>query len=124
MSKRTAIPTFGDVRWTPRARPLLAVLVFGLALAVTACGSGTPIGGTASPHATPTPTPIPSPATTLRIIPSPNPPSPQTTGLVAVSALTPADAWAVGGTYTDCFRWQPLIERLDGVTWHIVPSPG
>jgi len=44
MSKRTAIPTFGDVRWTPRARPLLAVLVFGLALAVTACGSGTPIG--------------------------------------------------------------------------------
>jgi len=112
----------------PRARPLLAALVFGLALAVTPCGSGTPIGGTASPHATPTqtptPTPIPSPATTWRIIPSPNPPSPPTSGLVAVSALTPADAWAVGGTYTGCCRWRPLIEHWDGATWHIVSSPG
>jgi len=112
----------------PRARPLLAALVFGLALAVTPCGSGTPIGGTASPHATPTqtptPTPIPSPATTWRIIPSPNPPSPPTSGLVAVSALTPADAWAVGGTYTGCCRWRSLIEHWDGATWHIVSSPG
>jgi hypothetical protein len=92
------------------------------------------IGDTASPHATPTPhvtptqtrtpTPIPSPATTWRIIPSPNPTSSPSSGLVAVSALTPADVWAVGGTYTDCCRWQPLIERWDGVTWHIVPSPG
>jgi hypothetical protein len=60
MSARIAAPSHGDVRWTPRVRHLVAALALGLALAVTACGNGTPIGGTAAPPAsTATPSPVP-----------------------------------------------------------------
>jgi len=130
MYQHTAPPRHGDVWWTPRARPLVAALVLGLALAVTACGSGTPIGSASAPHATPpptqTPTPVPSLAPTWRIIPSltsPNPTRRPNSQLAAVSALAPTDAWAVGFTYADGDSAQPLIERWDGATWHVVPSP-
>jgi hypothetical protein len=66
MLERIATPSHGDVRWSPRARPLVAALVLGLALALamTACGSGPPIRGASAPHATATPasTATPSPA--------------------------------------------------------------
>ena len=132
MSARIAAPTHGDVRWAPRARPLVAALVLALALAVTACGSGTPVGGAsalrhAPPHATatatPTQAPTPVPCTTWQIIPSPNPPSLPNSRLVAVSALAPADTWAVGGTYVFDDLAQTLIERWDGTAWRVVPSP-
>ncbi len=132
MFQRTATTSQGVVRWTPRARHLVVALVIGLALAVTACGSGTQIGGTATPHATATPTqtptqtPTPVPSRTWRIIPSPTSPNPTSlpnSQLAAVSALAPTDAWAVGFTYADGGSVRTLIERWDGATWQVVPSP-
>ena len=52
--------------------------MLGLALAVTACGRGTPIGSASAPHATATPastaTPSPPPQPTATATPSPAPP--------------------------------------------------
>ncbi len=74
MYQHTAPPRHGDVRWTPRARQLVAALVLALALTVTACGSGTP-QATATRHATPPPastaTPSPVPAGQVREFPLP-----------------------------------------------------
>jgi hypothetical protein len=89
---------------------------------VTACGSGTQIGGTATP--TQTPTPVPS--RTWRIILSPTSPNPTSlpnSQMAAVNALAPPDAWAVGFTYADGGSGRTLIERWDGATWHVVSSP-
>jgi hypothetical protein len=43
--------------------------------------------------------------------------------LQGVDVLTPSDVWAVGYTYSSNGGSTPLIERWDGTSWSIVPSP-
>ena len=43
--------------------------------------------------------------------------------LVAVSADSPTDAWAVGWTSPSQAFEEPLAEHWDGVSWTIVPTP-
>ena len=45
-------------------------------------------------------------------------------GLYAVTAISGADAWAVGDLYNQALGdQQTLIEHWDGIRWQIVPSP-
>jgi putative pyrroloquinoline-quinone binding quinoprotein len=97
----------------------MAAVVLALALAVTACGGGTPIGSASAPHATPpptqTPTPVPSLATTWRIIPSPNPPSLPNSRLVAGTPLA-AGGLVYVGSITGVVT---ALDAADGrVRWH------
>ena len=43
--------------------------------------------------------------------------------LLAVSMPTAGKAWAVGYYVNGMFQQQTLVERLDGSTWSVVPSP-
>ena len=105
-------------------------LLIGLALAVTACGTSTGGGG----HPTPTPKPptattTPVPFAPWRIVPSPNVehpvPFPSINGLNAVSALSPTDAWTVGGTFAGApGPSASLIERWNGTAWKLVANQG
>jgi hypothetical protein len=44
-------------------------------------------------------------------------PLPQYGWLSSVAALSPTDAWAVGGTLVSVF-WDPIVIRWDGTNWH------
>jgi hypothetical protein len=103
----------------------LAGMVAGIALlALAACGS------TSSAAATPVPKPTANPASApapWRIVSSPNVeyPVPSVNGLNAMSAISPSDAWAVGGTFAGApGPAASLIERWDGTTWRLVDNPG
>jgi hypothetical protein len=54
-------------------------------------------------------------------------PSPDGAGndnvLNGVSVLSPSEAWAVGSTLDASFSGRTLVERWDGTSWNIVPSP-
>ena len=64
--------------------------------------------------------------TSWRIIPSPNSAALPDNNLLAVSALSPTAAWAVGVSYSaDDPNWESsraLIERWNGSAWHIVAT--
>ncbi|HEX6817990.1 MAG TPA: hypothetical protein VF120_06405 [Ktedonobacterales bacterium] len=119
----------GDPRRRRRHRVGIALLI-GLALAVAACGTSTGGGG----HPTPTPKPptataTPAPFAPWRIVSSPNVehpvPFPSINGLNAVSALSPTDAWAVGGTFAGApGPSASLIERWNGTAWQLVATSG
>ncbi len=59
---------------------------------------------------------------TWSIVTSPNTVS-QTNYLNGVACASATDCWAVGGYYTDSGDTQTLVERSDGNSWSIVPSP-
>lgn len=107
-----------------RSRRLFMALLVGLALVVAACGVGPQTG--AGPTATPKPTatPAPVPCATWRIVSSPNSTQYRHSSFAAVSALSPAAAWAVGGAFGDGGPAATLIEQWDGAAWHVIPSPG
>ncbi|HEY7023073.1 MAG TPA: hypothetical protein VH349_18290 [Ktedonobacterales bacterium] len=112
------------VRPVQTTRRVLAALMIGLAVLVSACGIGQS-GSTATSTPKPTATTTPTPCTTWRIIPSPNSTQYPSSGLSAVSALSPTSAWAVGSTsYMDGGPIQSLTEQWDGSTWHVMASPG
>jgi hypothetical protein len=56
------------------------------------------------------------------IIPSPSP-GKYGSSLVAVTALTPSDIWAVGQYSMTEFGYQSLIEHWNGTQWSVVKSP-
>jgi hypothetical protein len=97
---------------------------------VTACATTTgrtQPTPTSQPSATATAKPIPFKP--WRIVSSPNvqyPDSyPSINGLNAVSALSPTDAWAVGGTFAGApGPSDSLIERWNGTAWQLVTNPG
>lgn len=60
--------------------------------------------------------------TTVPLAVSPDPES-NAPNLDAVAALSPSDAWAVGGFYHITTRLGALIEHWDGTQWSIVPNP-
>jgi hypothetical protein len=103
-------------------RMFAAPLALGLALLLAACGS------TAGPTPTPAPTktPAPIPCATWRIISSPAATQYAQSQLSGVSALSPADAWAVGmnSAGEGSTLAASLIERWDGSAWRIVANPG
>src|SRR5438067_417804 len=85
--------------------PLLTVASAALLVAFAPnAGSATPRGCTGW---APVPAPQPSDGGALQ----------------AVTALSPTDAWAVGGAGIQELPRAPLIEHWDGVGWSIVPSP-
>jgi hypothetical protein len=43
--------------------------------------------------------------------------------LFGVAAVSPAEAWAVGGYRPGGGGLQPLLERWDGTAWRVVPAP-
>jgi len=46
-------------------------------------------------------------------------------GLVAVTAVSPTDVWAVGSMSSGApFSDRPLIEHWNGSAWRVVPAPG
>jgi hypothetical protein len=55
-------------------------------------------------------------------VPSPNPGGTQGSGLSAVSASSPTDAWAVGGIVVDNVA-KNLVVHWNGTRWAQVPSP-
>lgn len=57
------------------------------------------------------------------IVPSPNSNQRPDSRLLSVSALSPANAWAVGLTSDPDSLALTLTERWEHGTWHIVPSP-
>jgi hypothetical protein len=79
------------------------------------CGSVT---ATPSPTVTPTPTCMPG---WDRVI-SPNP-GVGGAELNGVAAVGPNDVWAVGYYVNNDTVKQTLIERWNGVTWNVIPSP-
>ncbi|MGZ3666926.1 MAG: hypothetical protein ACXVDA_20870, partial [Ktedonobacterales bacterium] len=99
------------------------LLVLGLALAAAACGSTTGSSRGTQPTATPrsTLTTTQMPSVVWRLVTSPNPTHPAESILAATTALSPMDAWAVGGSYIESDGAQSLIERWDGSAWHIIP---
>jgi hypothetical protein len=50
-------------------------------------------------------------------------PAADDTRLHAITAVSPADIWAVGSVFTPAGQQQSLIEHWDGAHWSIVPSP-
>lgn len=110
--------------WRRMARPFGAALLVALTLVVSACGAGTSgNGGAPSPTPKPSATRTPPPCASWRIVSSPNLTHLRDNELLAVSALSPTAAWAVGGALTDGLAEQSLIERWDGSAWKIVPNP-
>jgi hypothetical protein len=108
-----------------RCQRMVAVLVVGLALVVMSCGTETSSPGgqaTATVKSTPSVTATPVPCSTWRIVSSPNATQYQHNDLLAVSAASPAAAWAVGGSFTDGLAEQTLIEQWDGAAWHLVAT--
>jgi hypothetical protein len=57
------------------------------------------------------------------IVPSPNSSTTQTNYLNSVTCMSTSDCWAVGYYYNNGSITQTLIERWDGTSWAIVPSP-
>ncbi len=57
------------------------------------------------------------------IIPSPNPADATSSRLLAVTALSPSNAWAVGLYTNENFNQLTLIEHWNGQQWRIVSSP-
>jgi hypothetical protein len=57
------------------------------------------------------------------VIPSPNPADASSSTFLAVTALSPHDAWAVGLYVNKSFDQLNLIEHWNGHRWSIVPSP-
>lgn len=122
-SLRAFATSRGTVRQNRRTWRIMAALVIGLALTVTACGASQPA---ATPTATPKPTATatPVPCENWRIVSSPNTTYPPYNSLSAVAALSPGNAWAVGGSFTDGGPVRSLIQQWDGSAWRIVSSPG
>jgi len=56
-------------------------------------------------------------------VPSPNPPDVDASLLTGIDAVSPSDAFAVGWTIKANAPYQTLIERWDGTSWTIMPSP-
>jgi hypothetical protein len=56
-------------------------------------------------------------------VPSPGAGPRLSTSLVAVSAVSTTDAWAVGSRISPLETFRPLIEHWDGTRWSKVPSP-
>src|SRR5690242_11170292 len=111
-------------RWLPGARWRAFGVLFplGLALIVVACGSATAPDG--RPNPTPRPTVTPAPSVDWRLVASPSLASPPQSALLAIAAISPTDAWAVGQSFAESDGQQTLIVRWDGVTWRIVACPG
>jgi len=118
--------------WRQPWRHLVVALFLGLALTVAACGTSTAGGGGPAPTTTAKPSPsataTPAP-TSWRIVSSPNveygDPVHSTNQLYAVSARSPSDAWAVGGSFVGApGPAASLIERWDGTAWQLVTNPG
>jgi len=61
--------------------------------------------------------------TTWRQVPSPNPGTPGSAGLSGMTAISAANAWAVGGYGTTGGNAKTLILRWNGTAWKQVPSP-
>lgn len=58
------------------------------------------------------------------VVPSPNESGQTTNTLVAVSASSANDAWAVGNyLLNDQYSWKTLVEHWNGTRWSIVPTP-
>jgi len=57
------------------------------------------------------------------IVPSPNPSADREASLAAVACVSTTECWAVGGGSGSNFYGQTLVERWDGTSWTIVPSP-
>jgi hypothetical protein len=57
------------------------------------------------------------------IVTSPNTSTAQLNFLLGVTCVSASDCWAAGYHYNDNFIAQTLIERWDGTSWVIVPSP-
>lgn len=115
------------VRSSRRGRHIGIALLMGLALVVAACGTSTSRGARPTPTSKPTATPVP--CTAWRVVPSPNVkhpvPFPSINDLDAVSALSPTDAWAVGGTFAGApGPAASLIERWNGTAWQLVTNSG
>jgi hypothetical protein len=68
--------------------------------------------------------PAASAATALHAVPSPGPVGASGADLVAVTAVSPTDAWAVGyaNTGTTTFRGVPLAEHFDGTRWSLAAT--
>lgn len=110
-------------------RRALAALFVGLALVMVACGgsrTGAAPTPTARPATSPTATPQPS-CVRWRIVAIPDGTRYLDSRLLAVSGVSPTDAWAVGINFTEGGTVGPLtslIERWDGAAWHLLSSPG
>jgi hypothetical protein len=57
-----------------------------------------------------------------RIVPSPDP-EPNGNDLRGVAALSPTEAWAVGFSLDPSHAPKTLVERWDGTSWTVFPSP-
>src|SRR5947199_7821415 len=60
--------------------------------------------------------------TSWATVASPTPQAEQTNVLNAVTCVSASDCWAVGYYYA-AIAYQTLIERWNGTSWAIVPSP-
>jgi hypothetical protein len=99
----------------------VALMVAALTFTLAACGSTTTGGG-----GSPTPTATARPAcTTWRIIPG-SATQLASSRLTGISALSPANAWAVGESVAGNGNTlaASLIERWDGSAWSAVANPG
>ncbi len=125
MPKRTAFRTSHLLsRWNSQSgwRGVGALLSLGLSIMIVACGSATAPG--AGPSATPSSTATPTPSVDWRLVESPNAAHPPQSALLAIAALSPTDAWAVGQAFAESDGQQTLIERWNGSAWQVVASPG
>jgi len=58
-----------------------------------------------------------------RVVPSPTPGIHQNGGLADVAVVAGSEVWAVGSYVSDTPRLATLIERWDGTSWTVEPSP-
>lgn len=103
--------------------PLVPPLVMALLLALAACG---PASGASTTPVASTPTATPRPCSTWATVASGGPAPYAQSRLLAVAALSPSQAWAVGETFTNDtpVAVATLTERWDGSAWRMVPSAG
>jgi hypothetical protein len=105
------------------AAGLTLAVGFGVVAGLTASEQEEPVP---SPSVTTSPTPTPPACTPLWELTQGANPGEQSNWLFGVTALSPGEAWAVGGTGDPDGTAEVLIERWDGIAWTAEegPSPG
>ncbi len=102
-----------------------AVATFAIGSAVVFAAGGPEDVATPTPSASPSASPTPSCTPTWDVVRSANPAEAPTT-LLGVTAVTSAEAWAVGGIGEPDAPTAVAIQRWDGTRWSAfrAPSPG
>jgi hypothetical protein len=99
-----------------------AIATFAIGSAVVYAASGPDDVATPPPSASPSVSPAPTCTPTWEVVRSANPGEAPTT-LLGITAVTSAEAWAVGGVGEPALPTAVAIMRWDGDRWLPVPAP-